>query len=271
VEETGAAAAKPVLSVYYREKGKAVKAQMKGELAAIPLAEVPSLMLQAEVGGKPQIIPPTQRPRGQTAMDAMQLSVIEMELTGPGGWKQAGIYVPFSPFATVGQEQDENAEEAPVGKPPAVVDVPGVGKVGLLMATTKRALPADVTLAKFEPVHYAGAQRFYADYLSTIDVKNKATGETRTLVAQLNGPAADQGLYYFQSGWDGDDHAPPEKRYTVLGVGNRPGIWVMTTGALLIIAGIGFAFYMKPILLRKKKAELATWAAGNKRTTNGHE
>jgi hypothetical protein len=240
---------------------------MNGDGAAIPLAQLPSLKLQADAGGKPQIIPATPRPRGQTAMDAMQLSIIELELTAPNGWKQTDIYVPFSPFATIGKEEDANGEEAPVGKPPAIVDVPGVGKVGFLMATTKRPLPAEVTLKKFEPIHYAGAQRFYADYLSTIDVKNKSTGQTRTLVAQLNGPAADQGLYYFQSGWDGDEHAPPEKRYTVLGVGNRPGIGVMTAGAILIIAGIGFAFYVKPILLKKKKAQLAAWAEAKKRTT----
>lgn len=269
VEESAGAASKPIISIYYRENGKAVQAQTKDDLATIPLTQLPTLKLHAEAGGKPQIIPPTQRPRGQTAMDAMQLSIIELELTGPNGWKQGEVYIPFSPFATVGTEQDQdNPDEQPVGKPPAVVDVPGVGKVGLLMATTKRPLPADVTLTKFEPVHYPGAQKFYADYLSTIDVKNKSTGQQHTLVAQLNGPAADQGLYYFQSGWDGDDHAPPEKRYTVLGVGNRPGIWVMTTGALLIIAGIGFAFYVKPILLKKKKAQLAAWAASNKRTTN---
>ncbi len=34
----------------------------------------------------------------------------------------------------------------------------------------------------------------------------------------------------------------------------------MISGAGLIVLGIGYAFYAKPILLRKKKADLAAWA-----------
>jgi hypothetical protein len=210
---------------------------------------------------EPFIIPPEQRPRGQTAMDAMQLSLIEVEVSGQGPsgpLKQRGIYVPFSPYAAIG--------EPPVGEKPAVVEVPGAGRFGLLMATTKRPLPAAVTLKAFEPVHYPGASRAYEDYISTIEVKNNTSGEARTLVAQLNGPASDQGLFYFQSAWDGDDNAPPEKRFTVLGVANRPGVYVMTAGSILIVLGIGFAFYVKPILLRKKKEALAQWSRRNTAT-----
>ena len=34
---------------------------------------------------------------------------------------------------------------------------------------------------------------------------------------------------------------------SVIGVANRPGIWVMVAGAGLIVLGIGYAFYVKPI------------------------
>jgi hypothetical protein len=233
-----------------------------GKPVAVPLKGIPSLRVgvtersaNAVPEFAPAIIPPAQRPRGQTAMEVMQLSMVEVEVR-KGDWKQEKVYVPFSPYGEMG--------EPPEGKPPAVVDVPGVGPVALMLATTRRPLPSAVTLTKFEPVHFPGATRAYADYISTLTVVDKDgpdAGKPRTLVAQLNAPAADHGLYYFQSAWDGDDNAPAEKRFTVLGVANRPGIPLMTAGAILIIAGIGYAFYVKPILLRKKKEAVARWNA----------
>jgi hypothetical protein len=205
---------------------------------------------------EPWIVPNEQRPRSQTAMEAMQLSMVELEISGGEGsgvWTRKNVYVPFSQYASIGSP--------PVGEKPAVVDVPGAGKVAFLLSTVKRELPSTLTLAQFDPVHYPGATRAYEDYVSTLSVKDRSTGRQGTLVARLNAPAVDHGLYYFQSAWDGDDHAPPDKRFTVIGVANRPGIKVMTTGAILIIVGIGFAFYVKPMLLKKKKAELAAWAA----------
>jgi hypothetical protein len=254
------------MSVIYRDvTGRSVTPPLKDGAATIALSQFPPFTLKITGRGdsvarqEPWIIPAEQRPRGQTAMDAMQLSMIELEVrgTGPqGAWKRGEIFVPFSPYAAIG--------EAPVGQKPAVVDVPGVGRFGFLLATTKRALPAEVTLKDFKPVHYPGASRAYEDYISTIEVKDKDTGKTETLVAQLNGPAEHDGLFYFQSAWDGDDHAPPAKRFTVLGVANRPGVYVMTAGSILIVLGIGFAFYAKPILLKKKKEQLAAWAkSGN--------
>jgi hypothetical protein len=199
----------------------------------------------------PVIVPVEQRQHGQTVMDVIEMSMVEAEV-GQGPGKQARAYVPFSEFAAIG--------EPPVGRNPAMVDVPGGGRVGLLLATSRRALPSKVTLTKFEPIKYPGAQRSYADYVSTMTAQDAGSGEKRALVTHLNNPASDHGLYYFQAAWDGDDNAPPEKRFSVIGVANRPGIHVMVAGALLIVLGIGYAFYLKPILLKMKKESLAKWA-----------
>ncbi len=208
----------------------------------------------------PRIIPVERRERSISAMEAMQSSVIEMEVSGQWSvvsgqkgerWTKK-VYVPFSQFAQIG--------EPPGGKQPALVDVPGVGRVGFILATTRRELPSVVTLADFKAVKYAGAENSYENYVSTLAVKDKGTGEGRTLVAELNAPASDHGLYYFQSAWDGEDAAPAERRFSVIGVGNRPGIDVMIVGAALMIAGIGYSFYVKPVLLKLKKESLARWA-----------
>jgi hypothetical protein len=52
----------------------------------------------------------------------------------------------------------------------------------------------------------------------------------------------------FQSGADSDHWA-----YTILGVGNRYGIWPMVLGCVLITIGSLYAFYVKPVLRRRAK------------------
>ncbi|HVS73750.1 MAG TPA: hypothetical protein VHQ47_21185 [Phycisphaerae bacterium] len=204
---------------------------------------------------EPSIIPMNQRKSGVTAMDAMQFSAVELQVTH-GDFKDQRIFVPFVQFAQVGAKDP--------GREPTVVDVPGVGKLGFLLSTTRRPLPAEITLTYFHAVRYPGATHSYANYISNLRFTDKKTGATADKVAQLNEPAADRGLYYFQAGWAGPD-VPANEMFSILGVGNRPGIWTMIVGAALMLTGIGYAFYVKPILLKYKKAQLAAWAAANRK------
>ncbi|MCC7315307.1 MAG: hypothetical protein IT419_10855 [Planctomycetes bacterium] len=52
----------------------------------------------------------------------------------------------------------------------------------------------------------------------------------------------------FQSG-----AAPDHWSYTILGVGNRNGIWTMLIGCTLIPLGCFYAFYVKPVLIRGRR------------------
>jgi hypothetical protein len=205
---------------------------------------------------QPQIVPAEHRPRGQTVMEVNRLSMLDVEVDA-GGWRQPHVFVPFFPYGMPG--------ERPANDQPAILDLPaGNGRpaqrVALLLSTVRRALPSMLTLTRFEPVKYAGARSRYQDYFSTLMAQSRGSGERRTLVTHLNNPASDQGYFYFQAAWDGDDNAPPERRFSVIGVGNHPGVWLLVAGAVLIVLGIGYAFYVKPILLRLKKESLARWA-----------
>jgi hypothetical protein len=200
---------------------------------------------------QPVIIPPAQRQRNETAMDALAFSVLELEVR-KGDWHSGKVYVPFVQFS---------ATNPPYGQPPTEVDVPGVGPVQLALSTLTRPLPSSVTLEDFKAVKDDHTLRAYSNYISTLRVADARSGESTELIAQLNAPAEDHGLYYFQSAWDGDENAPADKRFSVIGVGNRPGIRGMIIGALLIFVGIGYAFYIKPILLNIKKQQLAAAAA----------
>lgn len=196
---------------------------------------------------RPILIPERQRPRAGTVMERVSNSVIEVELTNDK-WSRR-VYVPFVQFASM--------QGPPLGAEPTKVNVPGVGDIQLVLSTTQRDLPSGVKLVNFEAVKYPGAARTFADYRSTLEATTPNNTKPRTLVTQLNAPAEDAGLYYFQAAWDGDENAQPKDRFTVIGVGNRPGIYVMVAGSLLMAVGVMFAFYIKPILLRMKKKQLA--------------
>jgi hypothetical protein len=72
-----------------------------------------------------------------------------------------------------------------------------------------------------------------------------------------------------QSGWDRNGWeqsqqlvdqgvlAEPRANFTILGVGNNPGIHVIAFGSILISLGIPWAFYLKPYLVRREKRRLA--------------
>lgn len=73
---------------------------------------------------------------------------------------------------------------------------------------------------------------------------------------------------YFQSGAATDHWS-----YTILGVGNRHGILPMTMGCILITLGCIYAFYIKPVLIRRRltRSRVAYAGGGAQRTESGKE
>ncbi|MDF1809553.1 MAG: hypothetical protein P1U42_07655 [Phycisphaerales bacterium] len=49
----------------------------------------------------------------------------------------------------------------------------------------------------------------------------------------------------------------PRANWTILGVGNNPGIHIIAFGSILMSIGIPWAFYFKPYLVKREKARLA--------------
>jgi hypothetical protein len=74
---------------------------------------------------------------------------------------------------------------------------------------------------------------------------------------------------FSQAGWDQEGWARSQREvdqglrkrpyasFTILGVGNNPGIHVIAFGAVLMSVGIPWAFYVKPLILKRRKAKLA--------------
>ena len=73
---------------------------------------------------------------------------------------------------------------------------------------------------------------------------------------------------FAQSGWDSrgwtnskarveaGELKRPFANFTILGVGNNPGIYIIAGGAVLVICGIPWALWIKPALVQRKKAKI---------------
>lgn len=79
-----------------------------------------------------------------------------------------------------------------------------------------------------------------------------------------------------QGGWtqsreatDRGEAKRPHARYTILGVGNNPGIYIIAAGAVLMCVGIPMAFYGKPWLLRRRKRRIQAQIARGEISVGG--
>jgi hypothetical protein len=165
-----------------------------------------------------------------------------------GNWSQT-VCVPCDLYPAPDPATMEPTEPWAMG----VVRIPGASSpIQLQLGFTCRPMPADLTLHSFELIHYPGGQGDvgpYRDFRATLEMTD-STGESTTQVASLNSPIYfDDGKWiFFQAGYD------PNGQFTTIGVGNRPGVGIMISGCVMIVAGLMYAFYVKPLVVRRMKA-----------------
>ena len=114
--------------------------------------------------------------------------------------------------------------------------------------------PASRETDRFELETYTGGtnNRHFNSYLR-FDDHGKWTEQ---IMIQENQPAERGGYWFFQATWD----APQPRlnsggwNHTGLGVGNREGVGVMLLGVCVSVTGMLFAFYVKPVIKRRRRA-----------------
>ncbi len=221
-----------------------------GHPVATAVAGIPfSISVQelANVVYRPELIPAAQRrPQLEQTMGhcVLQLAVSR------GKWTDNQIFVPFQQFGLHGDLA------------PTAVNVPGKGKVRFVFSTLQWKLPAALTLLACKELFYPGGNSFPRDFISKVEFTNLRTHKSKVAVIHLNHPETLDGQHFFQARFGKQADGTP---FTVLGVGNTNGLYPMIVGVILIIFGIGYAFYIKPVLLNIKKQQLARFAAAQKR------
>lgn len=229
----GGAVTQKAISVF----GKSVPVDMQGIKSSF------TLLREAEVALRPHLIPAADRiPKVENTMGHC---IILAKITGPNGFTKE-LYVPYQQFGFHGD------------LPPIFARLPNGGKLGLIFSEFRRSMPISIKLLSCKEVFFSGGHSFPRDFISKVLIRNLRTGKTQHVTIHLNHPAQIDGLHIFQARFGKLQNG---QAFTVLGVGNTHGFYAMLTGVIMIIAGIGYAFYVKPILINIKKKQLAL-AAG---------
>jgi hypothetical protein len=150
-----------------------------------------------------------------------------------------------------------------------------------MIAYDHRGSPRDYqSLIRVVPLHSDGPPAFKPyTHVTKLNAPLQAPfmwSEGRGYLANVLGTLASRlnpNQYKFsQAGWDSDGWARTQREadqglrprpfvsFTILGVGNNPGIHIIAFGAILMSVGIPWAFYLKPVILRRRGARLAAQA-----------
>ncbi|MBL9119870.1 MAG: hypothetical protein JNL80_08150 [Phycisphaerae bacterium] len=213
---------------------------------------------------KPVIVPKAQRQRDA----GVQFSLARVDIPGVGSqWFRYHPYVFDSPAAVL--------RRFPFN--PQTVRLPDGRMMEVIFSRQRLGLPANIALDEFVLTShiggFTGEMGSIRDYMSRVRFRDTDTSTwTEPVSVSMNAPVEYAGLAYFQSQWDPPDEPRFEGdrgssglNYTVLGVGNRHGVWTMLIGCCISVAGMIYAFYVKPIIKRKQReAVYASVAAKGK-------
>ncbi len=116
-----------------------------------------------------------------------------------------------------------------------------------------------------------------APLVSTATLRPEGEGSWSAPTAvSVNKPAEHNGFWFFQAMWDPPDgprfDGDPGSRglnYTVLGVGNRNGVHVQLAGCCIAVLGMIYAWYIKPVIKRRRQQKALAAAAASAGTGNG--
>lgn len=190
------------------------------------------------------IKPAAQRNRDDEDSGRFQLVKLKASM---GNWSEI-VYAPFAEDA--GDQLPQDQWHGGYIFPPGAI-----APLQVQLGNTRRPLPAHLTLDNFKLIPYEGASpddpnAIMKDFVSTVTVSDNETGDSYTDVARMNHPIyfGNGSWLFFQAAFDAGTH-----QWTQLGVGNRPAIGIMLAGCLMVIVGLMYAFYIKPIIVRRMK------------------
>lgn len=236
----------------------------------------------AEALERPRAVPAEMQEKASIGTHDRAMLGVEVSMrhpqTGAAVWSRV-VWLPFTRYLNEGMGTERR------------VTLPDGRSLEMAFGRVWHALPGfSMRLLDFEMIPYPHGD-VPRDYRSTIRVERR-DGTGFTHVARLNAPltapflwSPERGLVgnivgrlvsalspaqfkFSQAGWDASGwretselarqgRAPRASvRYTILGVGNNPGIHVIALGGVLMSVGIPWAFYIKPMIMRARKRKI---------------
>ncbi len=213
---------------------------------------------------KPRVVPEPRRIRDAKEM----FSMIRVE--APGGdarWLRFHPYV-FDRPEDVLRRYDYR---------PSRLRLADGSVVEVMFSRQRLPLPAQISLEEFIlDTHvggFTGETGSIRNYTSMVRFREPRSNDwSRPVAVSVNQPVEHGGYWYFQSQWD-----PPSEpsrqgergssglNYTVLGVGNRKGVELQLAGVIIATLGMIYAFYVKPVLKRRRRQRVEALASGGRR------
>lgn len=205
---------------------------------------------------RPMVVPMAQRDADARA----SLAMIQVAVPGPGGDQTHWLHFHHWPV--------ESADEA-LGRlayRPTEVLLADGRRIELMFSRQRRKLPSPVVLDDFVMDTHVGG--FTGQNVSVLNWTSEIrfqtdNGWTDPMNVSVNSPVAYGGLSYFQAQWDPPDPSRGSAglNFTVLGVGNRHGVNVMLLGCCVSVLGMIYAFYIKPVIRRRRLSAAYAQAA----------
>jgi len=158
---------------------------------------------------------------------------------------------------------------------PARLQLADGTRLEVMFGRRRIPLPSEVSLEEFVLTSHIGD--FQGDtanirnYTSMLRFRDEpGAAWTDPVPVSVNDPVEHEGYWYFQAQWDPPDQprfqgdvASAGLNYTVLGVGNRNGVYLQLLGCVIAVVGMAYAFYVKPILKQRRRRAVYDAVASN--------
>lgn len=237
----------------------------------------------------PRVVPEIDREGDFIGTHDRAMLAVEVTMDGNAEWSRV-VWLPFIKYLSLGSFRDELKR---------TIELPDGTPLNLAFGRLQRRFPGfQLRLVDFEMIAYdhRGAPRDYQS-LVRVEPNARAAFDAYTHVTKLNAPLKapflwndERGLAanvtgelvshlrpdqfkLSQAGWDAEGWREsreladqgliprPRASFTILQVGNNPGIHVIAFGGVLMSIGIPWAFYLKPWLVKREKRALQKLAA----------
>ncbi len=234
----------------------------------------------------PRVLAPEEQNAQDLGTHAGSALAVEISSPARGDWKIVE-WVPFSRYLGVGDEDAQREVTLPDGRTIRVAfgrqqhRLPGF-RVRMIdfemIAYDHRGAPRDYqSVVRVEPTEQNDDGPDFDPFDHTVKLNAPLRAPFHwdpespwiTNTARRIGAGFNPNQFKFsQAGWDqqgwqqtqqmvdAGELDRPFARYTILGVGNNPGIHVIALGGILMSVGTPWAFYVKPWLVRRERDRL---------------